>query len=245
MTEAKLARIWEDLLGVSDIAVRRPLRPLGGHSLKATQLVARIQKEFDTRVSLQDVFRVPDHRGAWRRWSKPARAAALRASNRRRRPRTTPPLIHRRRLWVIEQMGLAGVAYHIEGATGLEGAIDESALEGAVRRSDRTARSPANHVRRSRRRAATESCTPRWTNHLPSSTSAGVTDPDAEARARIRVAHPRYAIRSHRRPAVRATLYRLSPHRADPRPDHAPHRQRRLVDGHHRARVAGRLRASA
>ncbi|WP_145336768.1 phosphopantetheine-binding protein, partial [Paenibacillus xylanexedens] len=45
-TEAKLAEIWQDVLGLSHpVSIREDFFELGGHSLKATQLMARIQKQ--------------------------------------------------------------------------------------------------------------------------------------------------------------------------------------------------------
>lgn len=55
-TEEKLVAIWKDILGVSNVGVKNNFFNLGGHSLKATYLTARIQKEFHIAMPLKVVF---------------------------------------------------------------------------------------------------------------------------------------------------------------------------------------------
>jgi tyrocidine synthetase III len=60
-TEEKLAAIWGELLNLpaSSISTNSSFFELGGHSLKATRLVSRIHKEFEVKISLQDLFKAP------------------------------------------------------------------------------------------------------------------------------------------------------------------------------------------
>jgi acyl carrier protein len=58
-TEEKLARIWKTLLGKDRIGVKDNFFELGGHSLQATQLIARIKKEFSVRINIQTLFNEP------------------------------------------------------------------------------------------------------------------------------------------------------------------------------------------
>ena len=53
--QEKLVQIWQDVLGVEKIGLKDNFFALGGHSLKAVTLVARLQKEFD--VSVNDIFK--------------------------------------------------------------------------------------------------------------------------------------------------------------------------------------------
>ncbi|MCK4258418.1 MAG: non-ribosomal peptide synthase/polyketide synthase [Halanaerobiales bacterium] len=61
--EKKLASIWEDILNLSNIGVNDNFFDLGGHSLKATAMMAKIYKEFGVKVSLQQIFKEPTIRG--------------------------------------------------------------------------------------------------------------------------------------------------------------------------------------
>lgn len=54
--EQKLVAIWKDILGISYVGVKNNFFNLGGHSLKATYLTARIQKEFHIEMPLKVVF---------------------------------------------------------------------------------------------------------------------------------------------------------------------------------------------
>ncbi|MDQ1352318.1 MAG: hypothetical protein QG657_2624, partial [Acidobacteriota bacterium] len=56
-TEQTLARIWENFFGIEKIGCNDDFFELGGDSLKAVSMVARIQKELNVRISLPDFFR--------------------------------------------------------------------------------------------------------------------------------------------------------------------------------------------
>ena len=57
-TEAKLVQVWSEILGIPEdrIGIQDDFFALGGHSLKAMQLFARIHKEFDVKVNLREMF---------------------------------------------------------------------------------------------------------------------------------------------------------------------------------------------
>lgn len=55
-TEEKLVEIWKDILEVPRVGVKNNFFHLGGHSLKATYLATKIQKEFDIEMPLKVVF---------------------------------------------------------------------------------------------------------------------------------------------------------------------------------------------
>ncbi|SDG58787.1 Phosphopantetheine attachment site, partial [Paenibacillus sp. cl6col] len=58
-TEARLARIWQDVLGLPSVGVKDNFFELGGHSLRATTLVSRLYKEMNVNFPLRGVFRHP------------------------------------------------------------------------------------------------------------------------------------------------------------------------------------------
>ena len=62
-TETALAAIWADLLGVPLVARDDHFFRLGGHSLTATRMVARIETAFGRAVPLKAVFEAPTLRG--------------------------------------------------------------------------------------------------------------------------------------------------------------------------------------
>lgn len=61
-TEAKLAAIWEDVLGVSP-GIDDNFFHSGGHSLSASVLVSRVQQELQVDIPLMELFQSPSIRG--------------------------------------------------------------------------------------------------------------------------------------------------------------------------------------
>ncbi|PYM57679.1 MAG: non-ribosomal peptide synthetase, partial [Candidatus Rokuibacteriota bacterium] len=57
--EARLVKMWEDVLRVRPIGVTDDFFQLGGHSLLATRLVARIEQAFGKRIPLTALFFAP------------------------------------------------------------------------------------------------------------------------------------------------------------------------------------------
>lgn len=55
-TEERLLKIWEELLDTRSIDVTDNFFELGGHSLKAMRMVSRICREFDTKISVKEIF---------------------------------------------------------------------------------------------------------------------------------------------------------------------------------------------
>jgi amino acid adenylation domain-containing protein len=57
--EAKLVEIWEEVLGLRPIGIRDNFFNLGGHSMLAIELFARIEKTFKKTLPLADIFQSP------------------------------------------------------------------------------------------------------------------------------------------------------------------------------------------
>jgi amino acid adenylation domain-containing protein len=58
-TEAALAAIWQDLLGIERIGVNDNFFDLGGHSLLATQVMSRVRETLGVDLSLAALFETP------------------------------------------------------------------------------------------------------------------------------------------------------------------------------------------
>ena len=61
--EKKLAVIWKEVLELETVGIDDNFFEVGGHSLKATRLISKIQKEFQADIPLTQVFREPTIRG--------------------------------------------------------------------------------------------------------------------------------------------------------------------------------------
>ncbi len=58
-TEETLAKIWQELLHVPRVGIGDNFFEIGGHSLLAMQFMARVRSEFNTELSLRNVFEHP------------------------------------------------------------------------------------------------------------------------------------------------------------------------------------------
>ena len=57
--ESRLRPIWEDVLGVTPIGVNHDFFDLGGHSLMAARLLAKIEHKFARNLPLAAIFQAP------------------------------------------------------------------------------------------------------------------------------------------------------------------------------------------
>jgi acyl carrier protein len=58
-TERNLARIWSEVLGVPTISVHDNFFNIGGNSLSAVRILARIRDQFEISLSVVDLFETP------------------------------------------------------------------------------------------------------------------------------------------------------------------------------------------
>jgi hypothetical protein len=54
-----VAAIWTELLGIDGIGIHDDFFALGGHSLMATRVLARVDASLGVRLALRDVFDAP------------------------------------------------------------------------------------------------------------------------------------------------------------------------------------------
>jgi acyl carrier protein len=57
--EKQLALLWQNVLGIENLAVRDNFFELGGHSLRATRIIASVQRDFGVTLTLRDLFTKP------------------------------------------------------------------------------------------------------------------------------------------------------------------------------------------
>ena len=132
-TEAALARVWAEVLGVEAVGRRDHFFERGGHSLLAVQVVSRVRQALGVEVPLGELFARPTLADF---------AHAVEAAARAELPPIRPverggplPLsFAQRRLWFLEQLGGAGRAYHVPTGLRLRGGLDRGALRRALDR---------------------------------------------------------------------------------------------------------------
>ncbi|WP_338855634.1 amino acid adenylation domain-containing protein [Gordonia hongkongensis] len=128
--ETSIAAIVADVLGADRVSVTQSFFDLGGNSLSAARVAARVADLLDVDVSVGDLFDAPSVRDL----------AALVSGRGRSVPRVTamprparlPLSTAQSRMWFINQFDTASAAYNIPMALRLTGALDLDALAAAV-----------------------------------------------------------------------------------------------------------------
>ncbi|MCP3138672.1 non-ribosomal peptide synthetase [Pyxidicoccus xibeiensis] len=133
--EELLALLFGQVLGREKVSRDADFFSLGGHSLSATRLVARIRQSFGVELPLAALFTSPTVETLARTLSAQqlVRVPPLPAPT--SRPASEPPLptFAQERLWFLHQLQPELRAYIIPEAVELRGALDLAALEGALR----------------------------------------------------------------------------------------------------------------
>ncbi|HEY0019307.1 MAG TPA: amino acid adenylation domain-containing protein [Longimicrobium sp.] len=134
--EEVLAGIWAEVLGVPRVGVDDDFFALGGHSLRAMQVAARVQEVLRATVPLRALFESPTVAGV-------ALHVELLLRDGDGEGDAPPPLVRveggdaplsfaQRRLWFLERMEPGTATYNIPAALRLEGELDVDALHRAL-----------------------------------------------------------------------------------------------------------------
>jgi amino acid adenylation domain-containing protein len=134
-TEEKLAAIWSQILAVEKIGIHDNFFTLGGHSLKATQVISGIRESFGVELPLRELFSAPTI-------AELAQAidASIESSGTVEaleiQPRKASAVLTlsfaQERLWFLNQLEGDNATYNIPSAWQLNGALSITALEAAV-----------------------------------------------------------------------------------------------------------------
>ncbi len=125
--EIKLATVWQELLERNDITREDHFFRTGGHSLKAIRLISRIQKEFNVRLNLKQVFESPTLSEMAITLSNSVKLEEMKISQ--LNAADSYELSHaQQRLWILNQIERTPGLYNISLTVSLEGQLDLNAL---------------------------------------------------------------------------------------------------------------------
>ncbi len=134
-TESLLAAQWAELLGRTEIGRHDDFFALGGHSLSATVLLARVRRLFAVELPLAAVFRERTLARLARTVDE-RRASAPASPPLVARPRTgsrAPLSPNQRGLWFLQELAPSSASYNVPFAIPLCGRLEVCVLERAVR----------------------------------------------------------------------------------------------------------------
>ncbi|MFC2145778.1 amino acid adenylation domain-containing protein [Acidobacteriota bacterium] len=132
--EKKLVEIWSEVLGIEEekIGINDNFFHLGGNSLKATILAARVHREINVNMTLIEVFKTPSIIGLaqYIRNKEKSVFVLIKPIEKKEYYELSSS---QKRLYVLQQMKAEAVAYNMPLALMSEGNIDKGKLEKAFR----------------------------------------------------------------------------------------------------------------
>lgn len=126
-TEEAVIDVWQDILQVDRIGIHNNFFDLGGHSLKAIQIVNKINRKLECALTLKNLFDFPDVE----------RLSYLITNSQKNTYSAIIPtevsdyhnVSHtQKRLWLLEQLNPGSVTYNMPGAFILRGEFNEEAF---------------------------------------------------------------------------------------------------------------------
>ncbi len=129
--EEAVAAVYADLLGLDRVGVTESFFDLGGNSLSAARLAARVSAALGVEVSVRDVFDTSSVRDLVTATvdAAPALAQVVRVEP---RPDRIPLSYAQQRMWFINQLDPTSGMYNIPALLRVSGALDVDALHAAV-----------------------------------------------------------------------------------------------------------------
>jgi amino acid adenylation domain-containing protein len=133
--EEVVAGIWSEVLGVERVGRRANFFSLGGHSLQAMRVVARVRDAFQIDLPLARFLDAPSLADFALNIEKALQnheELRLPPLERVSREQTLPLSFAQQRLWFIHQLNPQSAAYNMRHAVRLRGQLDVDALERAL-----------------------------------------------------------------------------------------------------------------
>ncbi|WP_133057832.1 non-ribosomal peptide synthetase, partial [Mycolicibacterium confluentis] len=130
--ERDLAELFSDVLGGTRVGIDDSFFDLGGHSLSATRLIARVRAERGVDVPIRVLFEVPTVAGLADWIDTHAAERSVAALTRRQRPATVPLSYAQQRLWFLHELHGSSPIYNMAVALQLDGELDADALGEAL-----------------------------------------------------------------------------------------------------------------
>ncbi|WP_281277899.1 non-ribosomal peptide synthetase [Paenibacillus xylaniclasticus] len=131
--EDNLIHIWEEVLGVQRIGIHDQFFALGGHSLRAMTMIARVHQQMQIAIELSDLFQYPTVAQLSEYIQSQQEAVDYVSISQVERRDYYPVSSEQKRLYLLDQMGNQGTAYNMPGVFLLEGKVEPERLESTLR----------------------------------------------------------------------------------------------------------------
>ncbi|WP_137940447.1 non-ribosomal peptide synthetase, partial [Chitinivorax sp. B] len=133
--EQLLASIWQEMLGLAQpVSAQDNFFAIGGHSLLAMKLVAQLRRRADLELPVATVFEAQTlSQLASVLERTPTTSTAVVPMQSRPADQAAPLSFAQQRLWVLDQMEGGSLHYHMTTLLKIDGELDITALEAALR----------------------------------------------------------------------------------------------------------------
>ncbi len=132
-TEAIVADVFADVLGIVGVGAEDDFFDLGGNSLSATRVVARVNELRRTRIGVRELFDASTVAALSVRVDRARHEDDRPALTAGPRPAELPLSLAQQRMWFLNQFDPASPAYNIPLVVRLTGRLDVPALQAAIR----------------------------------------------------------------------------------------------------------------
>ena len=132
--ERSLAAVWREVLGLDGVAPDDDFFALGGHSLSAAQVIARVETRMNRALSFERFFATPTLAALAEYLGSDAPPAEIPPESLQAidRAGNAPLSWAQWRLWYIHQLGMGSAAYNLRWVTRLQGPLDVAVIERAL-----------------------------------------------------------------------------------------------------------------
>jgi amino acid adenylation domain-containing protein/non-ribosomal peptide synthase protein (TIGR01720 family) len=130
--QQRIADIWQQLLKHQDFGIHTNFFHVGGHSLLALRLIAKLAEAFEIKLSIEDVFNHSTIEGLSRLLAVEDQAYQAWPAISVQHRDHAPLAFSQERLWFVNTLENAAGVYHIPLAFHLRGELNKQALTGAI-----------------------------------------------------------------------------------------------------------------
>jgi amino acid adenylation domain-containing protein/non-ribosomal peptide synthase protein (TIGR01720 family) len=130
--EARMALVWQQMLGLERVGVTDNFFALGGHSLLAMRMVSAMRKQLQKEIAVKEIFYYPTIEKLSSQLGVEGHGDLLPVIEKYDRPKNIPLSFAQERLWFIDKLQ-GSVQYHLSFTFVLHGTLDAGALEDAFR----------------------------------------------------------------------------------------------------------------
>jgi amino acid adenylation domain-containing protein len=130
--EELLVHIWADVLTLDQVGIHDNFFALGGDSLRAIQMIARLRNVLNKELFLSDIFShgtIAELANSFTQRTDKATALTAESLQPIGRHRRLPLSFSQERVWFIQQLYPSNLAYHFQSLLYFAGCLDVDALE--------------------------------------------------------------------------------------------------------------------